>query len=171
MSARYLRTLQLEACHMRHVVLQTAVSNISGDTSGGFGLSACNRCNGIATQGCTISGCHTTKGTGNKTCATTETHSGSAVNNSIPDIGVRIEFGSKARYKTTHAAIGCTTGKDACGILHTAAQACESLSSHKHLHTHTGTGLGHIHTDGTQIAVKTLRTLQVSQGTEHPEKF
>ena len=175
MAAGDLSALHLEALHVRHVVAEAPICNVAGNHTGCIGRSASNRSNGITIERCTVSGSDTTKGTGNKACTAAKSHPGTTVYNGITHIGIGAEFGSKTCCKATCCSTGsgCRTSASAeytsCTSCSTTC-SCKDSGCHKQFHTHTGTGLCYIQANGSQIAVKPLRTLKVSQCTEHPKE-
>ena len=172
-----LSPLHLEPLHMRHVVTQRPICNVTGNGTGSTGRTGCNRRNGLTVQSGAVSGCDSTKGPSNKSCTTAEAHAGTTFNNSITNIGIGTESGSKSCSKTSccRSGSGCSrtsarTAKDtACGS-GTAANTGNNPGCHQQFHTHTGSGLSHIQAHGSQIAVKSLSALQICQGAEHPEE-
>ena len=150
MTAGDLGSLHLEALHMRHVVAKRSVCDLTANTAGNAGCSGCNGGNGISIQGSPISGCDTAKGTAHKACAAAKADIGTAFHDSIPDIGVGAELGSKACSKTT----GCCsrTSCSASGLsaeyasctFGTTAHTGNNTCGHHHFHGHAGTGLGNI---------------------------
>ena len=170
-----LRTLHLEALHMRHIVAEAAICNVSGDHTGSIGRSACNRRNRIAIKCCAVSGSDSAKGTGNKACTAAKSHPGTTVYNGITHIGIGAELGSKACGKTACRSTGpgsCTSTSAEYTASASCTASCTGKDSgcHKQFHTHTGAGLSHIQSNGCQVAVKALRTLEISQCAEHPEE-
>ena len=172
-----LGSLQLEALHLRHIVAETAVCNISGNGTGCIGCSCRYRGNRVAIEGCAVSGRNTTEGTSHKASTTAKAHPLTALHNCITDIGIGTESGSKALGKSCGCCTGSGCNTSASSAEHTScATGCattnagDDSSRHKQLHAHTGAGLGYIQSDGTQIAVKLLCCLQVGNSTEQPEE-
>ena len=172
-----LSPLHLEALHMGHVVTQGTICNVTGNSTGSTRRTGSNRRNGLTVQSGAISGCDSTECPSNKSCTTTEAHACTAFDNSITNIGIGTESGSKACSKASccRSCTGCSctsarTAKDtACGS-GTAANTGNNPGCHQQFHTHTGSGLSHIQAHGSQIAVKSLGALQICQGAEHPEE-
>ena len=166
--------LHLEALHMRHVIAQRPICDVAGNRTGGTRSTGSNRRDRLAIQCCTISGCDSTECTAYETCTTTETHAGTTFNDSITDIGIGAESGSKSSSKPIRCCACTCCSSTTCTAKYTASRSCTTANSrndtgrHKQLHTHTGTGLSNIQTHGRQIAVETLSTFQICQRTEHP---
>ena len=177
MSTSNLGALQLEALHMRHIVAQAAIGDLTGDRSGCIRCSACDRGNRIAVQHCAVSSCDATKGTAYETGTTTEAHSLATFHDGITNVAVGTESGCETSCKT----ICCSTGSGCHGTTTCTAEyiACRSGATaytgndpggHHQFHAHAGTSLGHIQAHRSQVAIKTLCTLEVSKGTEHPQE-
>ena len=172
-----LSPLHLEALHMGHVVTQRPICNVTGNGTGSTRRTGSNRRNRLTVQSGAVSGCDSTEGPTNKSCTTAEAHACTTFNNSITNIGIGTESGSKACSKTSccRSGSGCSrtsarTAKDtACGS-GTAANTGNNPGCHQQFHTHTGSCLSHIQAHGSQIAVKSLGALQICQGAEHPEE-
>ena len=109
MSTADLRTFQRLTCELRHIVAETAVSNITGNAAGGFGGTGRNRGYGFACKYCAVSGGHTAKDTTYKSNAAAHTHARTAFNNGVSDIAVALELAGKPSGKTTGSRT-CTSG-------------------------------------------------------------
>ena len=176
-SACNLRALKLEALHLRHVVAQTAICNVTGDGAGCVRRSGCHRRNGVTVQSSTISCGNTTEGTSHKAGASSEAHPLTALNDSIADIRVGTKSVCKALRKASCSCTGSGCNATACSAKHTAGTASHTAadtgdytSCHQQLHSHATAGLSYIQTDRSQITVKLLCSLQIGDRAEQPKE-
>ena len=104
-----LRTFQRLTCELRHIVAETAVSNIPGNAAGSFGGTSSNRRYRLACKRRAVSGGHTAKDSAYKSNAAAHTHARTAFNNSVSNIAVALEFAGESGSKTAGSRT-CTSG-------------------------------------------------------------
>ena len=168
------RTRNRHTTHMRHIVCETSICNVSGNHTGHTRCSTCDGSNRVTSQLRTVTCGHTAKGSAHKSNRSTGAHTLTALYNSIANVTVALEFVCEPCGETACCGTGtcgsCTT-EYITGTSCSVSNACHNSCRHQKLHTHTGTGLGYIEAHCRQIRVELLRGLKESQRTEQPEEY
>lgn len=170
-SAADLSSLERLPHKLRHIVSEASISNLPRNSAGSFRRPCRYGGNGLTRKCCAVSGSHPAKNSPNESNTSTHAHTGTAVNDSIPDITVSLEFAGKPSSKPA----GCGTSPSGsrtvlaehaaralCAVSHSTDYSC----GHQQFHAHAGAGLRYIEPHSSHITVEFLRSFEECQRTE-----